>query len=58
MNVKDLTYEKGYLDGYKSATEHYQKIIQELVKMQPPPQYIVVTEERFEQLRKEVKSHE
>lgn len=54
MNVKDLTYEKGYSDGYKVATEHYQKIIQELVKMQPPPKYIVVTKERFEQLRKEV----
>ena len=43
MNAKDLTYGQGYSDGYKSATEHYQKIIQELVKMQPPPQYIVVT---------------
>lgn len=55
MNAKDLTYEQGYSDGYKSATDHYQKIIQELVKMQPQPQYIVVTKERFEQLKKEAK---
>lgn len=58
MKAKDLTYEQGYSDGCKSATEHYQKIIQELVKMQPPTQYIVVTKERFEQLREEVKSHD
>jgi len=53
MNAKDLTYERGYSDGYEIATKHYQKIIQELAKMQPPTRYIVVTEERFEQLRKE-----
>lgn len=55
MNAKYLTYEQGYSDGYKIATEHYQKIIQELAKMQPPPRYIVVTKERFEELKKEGK---
>lgn len=55
MNAKYLTYEQGYSDGYKTATEHYQKIIQELAKMQPPQGYIIVTKERFEELKKEGK---
>lgn len=54
MNVKDLTYGQGFSDGYKLATENYQKIIQELVKMQPPTQYIVVTEEKFNELKEEM----
>jgi len=54
MNAKDLTYEKGFSDGYKNAVEHYEKIIQELVKFQPLPKYFVVTEKRFNELKEEI----
>lgn len=53
MSARDLTYEQGFSDGYKIALEHYQNIIQELVKMQPAPKYIIVTQERLDEIKKE-----
>ena len=53
MSARDLTYEQGFSDGYEMAIKRYQNIIQELVKMQPAPQYIVVTQERLDEIKKE-----
>jgi len=54
VNAKDLTYEKGFSDGYKKAVEHYEKIIQKLVKCQQLPKYFVVTEKRFNEIKEEM----
>ena len=54
MSARDLTYEQGFSDGYEMAIKRYQNIIQELVKMQPAPQYIVVTQERLDEIKKEL----
>lgn len=57
MRAQDMTYEKGFSDGYKLAHEELQESYKKLGELYSTVQtrYIVVTQEKYDEIIKKSK---